>query len=136
VARALGDPIVAQELVAPEGASQRRGLRYLGRGPHRAPPITDVSVPVPIAPVGIVAEATSLRWASAVGSDRYRVTLFDAGAQVLFETEVADTAVAVPDSVALVPGQTYLWKVEARTGWNRWTTSHLVEFSIGGGGSP
>jgi len=30
----------------------------------------------------------------------------------------------------LVSGRPYLWKVEARIGFDRWVTSTLVEFSI------
>jgi hypothetical protein len=37
----------------------------------------------------------------------------------------------VPDSVTLLPGQAYYWKVEADTGWDRWVSSRLVEFSVG-----
>ena len=50
----------------------------------------------------------------------FRVTLFDAVGRVLYELQVADTAVAIPDSVTIVPARSYLWKVEARTGWDRW----------------
>ena len=67
------------------------------------------------------------------GADRYRVTLFDGGGRVLFETQLADTLAALPDSILLDPGRPYLWKVEARTGWQRWSASGLVEFSIAGG---
>jgi len=52
---------------------------------------------------------------------------------VLFETQLADTLAALPDSILLDPGRPYLWKVEARTGWQRWSASGLVEFSIAGG---
>ncbi len=99
------------------------------RGPHRGQG-TPATVPVPIAPVGTVARAPALRWASVPGSDRYRVILFDADGRVLYESQVADTVVNLPDSVALVPGQLYLWRAEARTGWDRWAASALVRFSI------
>jgi len=156
VARALGDPSVAREVAAAEGAGRRRwwraGLAAAAAAvllllswppgaddrsppPHRAPPITTAPAPVPVSPVGTVADATILRWTSAPGSDRYRVTLFEAGGQVRYETELADTVALLPDSVVLVPGRPYLWKVEARTGFDRWATSRLVEFSIAQGRS-
>jgi hypothetical protein len=85
-----------------------------------------------MSPVGAVAAAPLLRWAPVDGADRYRVTLFDADGEVLYETELTDTVAPVPDTVAVLPGQTYLWKVEARTDFDRWVGSELVEFSITG----
>jgi len=149
VARALSDPAVAREVTAAE----RRGRRLpyglalsaaaaaillllagprlldLGRPVHRAPPLT-AAVPVPASPVGVVADADTLRWLAVPGADRYRVTVFDAPGAVLYETQLADTVAILPDSLVLVPGRPYLWKVEARTGWDRWSPSELVEFSL------
>jgi hypothetical protein len=83
-----------------------------------------------------VADATTLLWTAVAGADRYRVTLSDALGGVLYETQLADTVAALPDSIALVSGRSYVWMVEARTGFDRWSTSRLVEFSIGGGAAP
>ena len=46
--------------------------------------------------------------------------------------EASDTVALFPDSIALVPGASYLWKVDARTGFDRWAASELTEFSIAG----
>lgn len=97
---------------------------------HRAPTITAAAAPAPVSPVGAVSDARVLRWGTVPNADRYRVTLFDAEGRVRFETEVVGTAAALPDTVVLVPGPRYLWKVEARTGFDRWSSSELVEFSI------
>ena len=97
---------------------------------HRAPTITAVGSPVLTSPVGIVAGAEALRWRSVSGADRYRATLFDNAGAVVFETQTVDTTVALPDSVRLEGGRSYLWKVDARTGWGRWSASELIEFSI------
>lgn len=153
VARALADASVAREVGAVEGGRRRfyrvalpvaaaaalllvlawpRGLQD-GGPPHRAPPITAAAVPVPLSPIGAVAEAGVLRWTSVAGADRYRITLSDAGGRLLFETLLADTVAVLPDSLVLVPARSYVWMVEARTGFDRWSTSHLVEFSIVGG---
>jgi len=71
------------------------------------------------------------------GADRYRVTLFDASGHVLYETQLAGTVAVLPDTVVLVAGRPYLWKVAARTGWDRWSPSELVEFSLAPrGGTP
>lgn len=153
VARALADTGVAREvaggrrrfyrLALPVAAAAAlllvlawpRGLQD-GAPPHRAPPITASSAPVPLSPIGMVADAGVLRWTGIAAADRYRVTLSDAGGRVLFETQLADTVAALPDSIALVPGRSYMWLVEARIGFERWSTSPLVEFSIAGAAPP
>lgn len=148
VSRALGDPVVARE-IATLGGGRRRFFRIAVPAaaaavilllvmppqsdvapPHRAPTITAVSSPVLVSPVGIVGAAETLRWATVTGADRYRTTLFDDAGAVVYETQTASTVVALPDSVHLTPGRSYLWKVEARTGWGRWSASELIEFSI------
>ena len=149
VARALTDPVVAREVAAAERRGRRLPYRLalsaaaaaillllagprlleLGRPVHRAPPLTG-TVPVPASPVGVVADADTLRWFAVPGADRYRVTVFDAPGAVLHETQLADTVAVLPDSLVLVPGRPYLWKVAARTGWDRWSPSELVEFSL------
>jgi len=84
-----------------------------------------------------VANADTLRWLGVPGADRYRVTVFDAPGQVRYETQLAGTVALLPDTVVLVAGRPYLWKVEARTGWDRWSASELVEFSLAPrGGAP
>jgi len=77
-----------------------------------------------------VATVNDLRWSHVAGADRYRVTVFDATGGLVYATEGSDTVVAFPDSVALVPGASYLWKVDARTGFDRWATSELAEFRV------
>lgn len=149
VARTLADPAVARELSRAGGRRSYRIVLPLAaaaalllllsspaddrspehRGPAPPPPAT---VPVALAPLGAVAAVDELRWSHVAGADRYRVTLFDATGRVLYATEVADTVVTLPDSVALIPGATYLWKADARTGFDRWAASELAEFSIAG----
>jgi hypothetical protein len=148
VARALVDRAVTREF--PAGG--RRGLYritlplaaaavllLLLRSPvvdllpvHRGPPPPPATVPIPRSPLGAVAAADELRWSAVAGADRYRVTLFDAAGRVLYETQASDTVVTLPDSITLLPGATYLWKADARTGFDRWTASQLVEFTIAG----
>jgi hypothetical protein len=79
-----------------------------------------------------VAVVDDLRWSPVAGADRYRVTVFDATGRVMYASEVSDTVVLFPDSVLLVPGAAYLWKVDARTGFDRWAGSELVEFRVAG----
>jgi hypothetical protein len=156
VARALTDPDVGREAAALETRGRGRLWRVtrivvplaaasvivmLSWPPprdrddsrHRAPTITAAQPPVPVSPVGAVADARRLVWTSTVGADRYRVTLFDSAGSVVFETQLGDTTTLVPDSVALASGRRYLWKVEARTDLGRWTASDLVDFSVPAG---
>jgi hypothetical protein len=70
------------------------------------------------------------------GTGEYRALLFDQGGQVIYEVELADTIAPLPDSVSLVPGRQYLWKVEARIDWDHWSSSELVRFSVPSGQVP
>ena len=148
VARALADPAVVRELsVSPSGRWYRIAvplaaaavLLLLLSSPgddrssaHRAPPPPPATTPVPRSPVGAVAAVNDLRWSPVAGADRYRVTVFDATGRVVYAAEVPDTLVAFPDSVALVPGASYLWKVDARIGFDRWVASEFAEFRVAG----
>ena len=156
VARALADPSLAREVRAAEGGRLPRFYRIVvpvaaaallvilvspwpsdvPDRPHRSPTITSIAAPQAMSPAGPVAGAEVLEWTAVAGAERYRVTLFDAGGRVVFETQLTDTVVPLPDSIALMPGRAYLWKVEARTGFNRWSESKLVEFSIRRGANP
>ncbi len=152
MARVLADSRVSREIARAEGGGRARFYRQVlplaaaallmvlalpraGRDRedlHRAPTITATAAPAPVSPIGVVAAAGTLRWASVAGADRYRVTLFTADGGVLYERELADTTVALPDSIHLVAGKPYRWREEARTGWNRWAGSGLVEFRVAG----
>lgn len=151
VARALADPGIAQE--AGTSGSARRRLRAGWRGwatvaaaamlllfawpreyelEHRSAPITSAPAPTAVAPVGTVADARSFQWTPVDGADRYRIVVFDADAELLYETELTGTVAALPDSVLvrLVPGEIYSWRVEARVDFGRWVDSDAEEFSI------
>jgi len=150
VARAIADPAVARELSAsPSGRRRYRIAVPLaaaavlllllwspGNDPtsgHRgAPPPPPATTPIPRFPVGAVAAVRDLRWSPVAGADRYRVTLFDATGSVVYATETSNTDIALPDSIAFVPGAAYLWKVDARTGFDRWVASELAEFRVAG----
>jgi hypothetical protein len=156
VALALADPALVREIRVLDGAKRSRfyrialpaaaaalllvlvspGARDESGRPHRSPTITGIPAPRAMSPAGTVAQAQVLEWTAVTDAERYRVTLFDDGGRVLFETQLRDTVVPLPDSIALVPGRSYLWKVEARTGFDRWAESKLVEFSIKGRVTP
>ncbi len=90
-------------------------------------------MPAPVAPLGTVRTARELVWTPVDGADRYRVTLYDADAAVRYEAELDEPTAVLPDSVMLIAGRPYLWKVEARVGFDRWVASDLLEFRIAGG---
>jgi hypothetical protein len=148
IARALADPAVVRELSVPP--SRRRPYRIVvplaaaavllvlltspgddrSSGHRGTPPPPPAATPIPRSPLGTVAVVNELRWSHVAGADRYRVTVFDATGGVVYAAEGSDTVIAFPDSVALVPGASYLWKVDARTGFDRWATSELAEFRV------
>jgi hypothetical protein len=97
---------------------------------HRAP---SGPAPVTIAPNGPTSSVQVLRWHAVTGADRYRVTVFGEEGSVLWEGALDDTVVALPADVTLQPGRSYYWTVSARTGFDRWDSSELVEFSVAAG---
>ena len=105
--------------------------RGLDDGPrHRDAPAQVEELPTPVSPVGAVERADHLVWRTVTGADQYRITLFDDEATVLWRTITADTIAALSDSLLLRPGARYLWRLEARVGWDRWEESDLAEFTI------
>jgi anti-sigma factor RsiW len=100
---------------------------------HRDLQNEDAPTVVPRVPAGEGLRPVLLAWSPLAQASRYRVQVFDAEGSVLFRAEAADSALRFPDSVALSPGRPYFWKVEADTGWDRWVSSGLVEFSIAPG---
>ena len=151
VTEALADGPITHEIDVVEGRARRWGkvLRVtvplaaaatvlillwspenVADSPHRGGETAQTVSPTPRAPRGTVASTQRMMWAGVPGSDRYRVTVFDAQGDVLYENQLSDTVATVPDTVRFIPGRLYLWKVEARTGWDRWVSSELVEFTI------
>jgi hypothetical protein len=108
----------------------------LGPGRHaaqlREQPVTLVSPPIPLQPSGAVTRVDSLSWRSVSRATQYRVTLFAQDGSTVWDTSSADTVVVLAPGIALAPGAVYYWKVEARTDWNRWTASELIEIRIAG----
>jgi hypothetical protein len=152
VARALADPGISREVTALDVPFRPRWRRFalpaaaaailvVSLGPfdllrrergetHRAPTITNGSLPTVVTPQGAVAEVRELRWTPVEGADRYRVTVFSADGLVVYEAEPLAAVATLPDSLRLASGRRYLWKVDARVGFDRWVSSDLVEFSL------
>lgn len=102
-----------------------------GSPEYREPAVTTTVPPAILGPRGVVAAPLIFVWTTVPHADRYRLALFDDSGRVVWETQTSDTAAALPDSIRLLPGASYLWKVEAQTGWDRWVASDLVGFSFG-----
>ena len=104
---------VAASLVFVAGSSALWMARRHADGvqPMRSPdsPITLM------APVGLVApaRATHFAWRPVARAERYQLVVVDTTGAELYATDTRDTALALPDSVRLAPGRTYLWWVQA-----------------------
>jgi hypothetical protein len=94
---------------------------------YREESVTSVAAPVLISPLGVATAPDTFRWSAVPRADRYRITVFDRGGAVVWETLTRDTAVALPDLLWHSVDATYLWRVEARVGWeDRWAASDLT----------
>jgi len=98
--------------------------------PHRDSPAAGEVAPVLVAPIGPTPEVAALVWTRVAGADQYRMTLYDAEGSVVWREMTVDSTVAVPDSISFQSGLSYLWKVEARVGWDLWESSALLEFRV------
>ena len=99
---------------------------------HRDAPLSGVatSAPSPITPVGPAIRLEEMVWSRVGDADRYRLTLYDADGDVVWRATTTDTSVPFPDSVELQRSRPYLWKVEARVGWDVWQSSDLTRFEL------
>ena len=122
----LAAAAAAAILIEPEGTLRER---FAPRGEvHREAAITTTESPRIISPTGRSA-ARVLQWTSVPEADMYRVRIWNQSGDVIWSSETRDTAIAIPSAVER--GVSYLWEVNARTGWDRWTSSEFVEFTIG-----
>lgn len=97
---------------------------------HRESAITMTVAPRIVAPVSSAAAGDSLAWTSVPYADRYRVTVFDDEGTLLLDRETPDTTLPIQPELTRAAGAVYLWKVEARTGWDRWVASEWREFTV------
>jgi hypothetical protein len=97
---------------------------------HRDAPAQSSLIPTPVAPLGTVSAVEQLVWHGLDGADRYRLTLYDSDGEVLWKATTPDTVLDLPESVVLNAGFRYLWRLEARVGWDMWEASELIDFQI------
>jgi hypothetical protein len=117
-------------LVWPRDGNQPRETQ------HREAPVTATVAPRAVAPIGTVDSAPSLVWSSVPYADNYRVRLFDRDGLVLWERETTDTVSSPNGALRLRAGESYYWRVEARTGFDRVASSDLAEFMLRNGSRP
>ena len=126
---ALGPAAAAAAAIILLVAIPDRAPVETGSPAHRDAP-TAIAAPIPIGPEGIVQVAEVFVWHRLERADRYRVTLFEISGGVLWRTETADTVAVLADTVGLSSGATYLWRVDARVGIDRWVETELQQFSL------
>ena len=97
---------------------------------HRGP-VGAQNEPRLIAPRGAVEHSTPFIWSSVPGADRYRIVVYDPDGSPRYRQETTDTVLAVPDTLVVPRTEPYYWKVEARTGWDRWLSSDRTDFTVG-----
>jgi anti-sigma factor RsiW len=96
----------------------------------REQPVAAAAAPTLLAPVEQASGRVEFRW-KPEGGLRFRVVLFDSTGSALLEQTTGEDRLSLPDSVALRPGDLYLWKVEVETAPDRWLSSDLVPFRAG-----
>jgi hypothetical protein len=97
---------------------------------HREAPITTTVAPVILAPAGEVQSANVFTWSSVPHADLYELRVFDADGGVVWESATRDTLAALPLNIALHAKASYYWKVQADVGFDRSSSTDLVEFSV------
>jgi hypothetical protein len=107
-----------------------RADRDLGNRQHRESPVTTTIAPRVIAPIGGVESVDRFVWSSVPHAGLYTLRIFDPDGSVIWQGETPDTVLTPPPPVGLRLDRSYYWKVEAHTGFQRSTSTELVEFSI------
>jgi len=87
---------------------------------------------LPVAPLGNVRHVDAMVWTSVPHADLYRVSIFDRGGRVVWETEVSDTTATPPLKLLQQSSGELRWRVKARTSFDQWIDSDFAEFSLEG----
>jgi hypothetical protein len=129
-AAALAAAVLAGVLLRPDGVPVPSALHENASPPHRESAITTTIAPRILGPVGPAAAADSLVWTRVPNADRYRIRVFERDGTLAWDDHTRDTSVAIPRHLGGATANAYLWKVEARTGWDRWVGSQWQELEI------
>ena len=127
----IAGAVAAGVLLRPEGTPTPAARDDDASSPHRESAITTTVAPRILGPFGPATTADSLCWTRVPYADRYRVLVFDREGTLVWRPQTSDTALAVPAELSRDVTTTYLWKVEARTGWDRWVASEWEQLTVG-----
>jgi Putative zinc-finger len=99
----------------------------------RARPDTDLPLEIvsPASSDVVASSPVTFTWRSAEPGASYTFTLQAADGRVVWSSTTADTVAVVPDSVALSPGQTWFWMVDAVLADGRSRSTGLQRLSTG-----
>ncbi len=136
LASVLAAAAVALVLLWPGSAAVVQTAPDEGGRLHRESAITTTVAPVILAPAAPATPADSLVWTSVPHADRYRVRIFDLEGTLTWEGHTTDTTAVIPTHLTGATAAEYLWKVEARTGWDRWVVSDWRSLVIRHGEHP
>lgn len=89
--------------------------------------------PMALTPTGRIPALSPFRWSRVSGADLYHVTVFTNDGTIAWEAETSDTTIAAPATAGLRPDVDYFWKVDARTEFDRWSGSRMMEFHLTSG---
>lgn len=126
IAAAAALMVVAASTLTKDAADETI-VRAPDGGPTAAPPSIPIVMPGDGSDLGASRE---LAWRSQGSGTTYRVTIGDDTGQPIHSVTVADTSIALEDSVALAPGRKYFWYVDAMTSDGTTATSGLKSFTV------
>lgn len=111
----------------------RAALYKVAKQTFREESLTGATAPRLISPIGTAALSDTFRWTSVPRANQYHITVFNRDGSVVWEAPTRDTAMALPGLLTRAADETYLWRVEARVGWeDRWAASDLATMTVHG----
>ncbi|HUF25538.1 MAG TPA: hypothetical protein VMM18_01055 [Gemmatimonadaceae bacterium] len=125
----LAAATIAGILLWPDAGLEHEGVVAFDSAAYRERTLTTTAAPRILGPVGAATMADSLRWSSVPGADLYRITFWRSDGTVAWAGEARDTVLPLPNNLTGAGSDVLLWEVKARTGWDRWVSSDLVEFT-------
>ncbi len=78
---------------------------------------TDATTPMlslfPLDGATVRAKSPVFQWSAVVRSSAYKFSLMDENGVSVWNWDIRDTSLVLPSTVVLIPGKTYLWRVES-----------------------
>jgi len=123
--------VVAGALLRPDPSARTDATAVEAPALHRESAITTTTAPRILGPGGPTTIDDSLRWTAVPHADRYQVMVFDREGTLVWDPQTSATSLPLAAHLRRDTTTTYLWKVEARTGWDRWVASEWEYLTIG-----